>query len=501
MNEKQLGKTIWYLLLAFSTLMLINKILLVFTYRFEIAGLEPYFSYLVLKVNSGQLFTNPEQFPFIVTQYSPLYFYVVNAFAEVLQWLGIHEVRAVYIVGRGINLMANLVTCLLVYRLFKRYLKLDKKWAFLVSMVVFNLFINHNIGVRTDSLKILFLSAMFIQLLIIIKAQSLSNWISFTVFAILALLCKQDALVPVLMALLILFSYKYYVKSIVFGAVVGLVSGLTILGLCNWKFEILTLNLLGGISQGMNLNWWLDIVRLNYLTFAVQLFFLIVGVKWLISKKYNFVWILSLVVIYVAAFMALFKWGSNFNYFIEFQIISAVLVLYITFASNTNHFKWLTLVCFAAIFFNNFQNKNVSIPNFWVERDAFYLFNEMKLNANKISEEVLKDKEAIICFDLKYPLFLNEKSIQWAMVNDYPEVFLPKLESLSSELPIQVFNYHYDCSNEKLVDAILMSPTKNAIWDAKKLNNVFKRTEETDLLQLQLYNEWDNYNFYEIKCP
>lgn len=500
MISKQYENIFWYTLLAFTAIMFFDKLLLVLTFRFEIAGLEPYFTYLVLKLGSGHLFTNPELYPFVVTQYSPLYFYIVSALSNLLEWLGVNEVRAVYLVGRGVNLCCNILTSYLIYYFFKQHIKVKTKLAVTIALVVFNLFINHNIGVRPDSLKILFLTAMFIQLYQIIKSGYTKHFYLFSIFAILALLCKQDALVPVLAALLIIFFHRNFVKSVLFGLSIGLITGVIMLGLFHWNIELLFQNLLGGIAQGANLNWWFQIVKLNYLTFIVQVFFLGIAVFWMLSQKVNKVWIAAILLQYISVIMALFKWGSNFNYFIEFQIIIVVLAIYV---ASTRYKKLLpvVLICIVGIFFNNFQNKNLTIPNFWAERDAYYMFQEMKQNSNEIQTQILNNDSPVICFSLKYAQFLNKNSIQWAMVNDYPEVFLLKLESLSSELPVQVFNYQYDCSLPELQNTVFMAPSENIEWFIDKLNTVFGRSEkEGNEFELFLIQEKYNYSFYEIVC-
>jgi hypothetical protein len=498
MISTQQGKILWYALLAFTFIMLLNKLLLVITFRYEIAGLEPYFNYLVLKVNSGQLFTNPEHYPFIVTQYSPLYFYVVNALATIIEQFGVHEVRAVYIIGRLVNLLCNLLTCIFIYQFLKQHLRANFWEASALAMLVFNLFINHNIGVRPDSLKILFLTIMLMQTYLFLKGQQQKHLYWVVICGILALLSKQDALIPVLITLLILFSHRHYIKSILAGLTIGLVTGLVVLGLCKWQFDLVYLNLIGGISQGANWVWFKEIIRLNYLTFGVQIIFLGLLLYYFIRQKRPFVFVISIVLMFTAALLALFKWGSNFNYFIEFQIISTLLLFVIAFLKHEQWMQWILVLAMVGIYFNNFQNKNVTRPNLWVERDAFYLFQRDKKVADEIASLYLADHHPVICFSLKYALFLNENSIQWAMVNDFPEVFLKNLEALTSELPIKVFDYQFDCSNEALQNVVFMAPTAKNDWYIKKLNTVYGK--DSNPFELEFLGINHEFTFHQILC-
>jgi hypothetical protein len=498
---KQPRKVLWYVLFAFTIAMLLNKLLLVITFRYEIAGLEPYFSFLVLKVGSGQLFTNPEQYPFIVTQYSPLYFYLVHSFAFVLEQLGVNEVRAVYVVGRLVNLLCNLGTSFFVFQFLKQHLKASFWQASALAMIIFNLFINHNIGVRPDSLKILFLTLMFIQTYLFLQNKLQKHLILLALFGILAMLSKQDALIPVLIALFILFSHKHFFNSVSIGLAMGVITGFLMLALCNWQIELVILNLVGGISQGANPVWFWEIVRLNYLTFSIQIIFLFALIFWLLKTRKNLVFVLSILILFTAALLALFKWGSNFNYFIDFQIISLTLLFIIAFLKGERWLQWLLVIGCVGIYFNNFQNKNIRMPDLWVERDAYYIFQKDIKIAKEIQQQFLHENQSIICFSLKYALFLNEFAIQWAMVNDYPEVFLNKLEALTNQLPIQVFDYHYNCEIEEMQDAIFMAPTNRNEWYVDKLNAVFGMEDSAQQpFHLQLLGTYQEFTFHQILC-
>ena len=470
------SRYIWWALLLFSAAMLLNKLLLVVTFRYEIAGLEPYFSYLVLKADSGQLFSDPEQYPFIVTQYSPLYFYLVNSIAMLLEFFGVHEVRGVYITGRSINLLCNLLTCYVVFRFFVRTWKIETWQAGILGLFLFNLFINHNIGVRPDSLKLLWLTLMYIHTYKFIVGQNDRDIGIMSGYAFLALLTKQDALVHVLIALFILFTHRHFLKSVIYGLIIGGSTALVMLLLSDWSFHQVMKNLVGGISQGANFNWFKEIIRLNYLTFPVQIIFLIAITAYVLAYLRNKLMALPLLLLYGATTAALFKWGSNFNYFIDFQLLAVVLIFYVVFVEGKwVGLKWILLGGLILIYFNNFQNKNITPPNLWVERDAYYLFKEDIKATDHIQATYLNDgKDNVICMDLKYALFLNYNSIQWSIVNDHPEIFLEKLEALTDELPVQVFDYNYDCNDQRLSKTVLMAPVERNEWYRHKLEVIFQ---------------------------
>jgi hypothetical protein len=87
------------------------------------------------------------------------------------------------------------------------------------------------------------------------------------------------------------------------------------------------------------------------------------------------------------------------------------------------------------------------------------------------------------------------------MVNDYPEVFLNKLEALTNQLPIQVFDYHYNCEIEEMQDAIFMAPTNRNEWYVDKLNAVFGMEDSAQQpFHLQLLGTYQEFTFHQILC-
>ncbi|WP_167459493.1 ArnT family glycosyltransferase [Pedobacter jejuensis] len=136
------------LLLVLITL----RILVIFLNIADIAGMEQNVIYSIQQLlYNGNLYTSPLNAPFSITQYTPIY-YLINAFTA--KSLGFTEdnIYALYHIGRFWNLIFNLASSYLIYRIGKDYFRISGSKTLILFVASFALNFAHNFAVRPDSL-------------------------------------------------------------------------------------------------------------------------------------------------------------------------------------------------------------------------------------------------------------------------------------------------------------------------------------------------------------
>jgi hypothetical protein len=473
----------------------VNRLILLFSYNLDLGGLENYFAFLTLKVGSGEMYTHPADYPFMVTQYPPLYLHLAHYFADVLNLYYQDMVRSVYVGGRILNLIFNLFTIAIVYRFFRYQLKFESKIAAIPALIIFTLFIEHAYAVRMDSLKMLLVTAFYIQGFHYFKLNTRKNLWILIFIGFLAMVAKQDAAIHVGVLGLVFFSQKQFLRAFYFGVpIAALFLGFAYV-ICGFSWEVFYQNFVVGISQGIDFIWAKMVYNWNPFAMFAQLVMVFTVLFWS-AKYYRKEWYMPvlLLFLYVFATFNILKWGSNFNYYFEFQILIVCLFAYWIQKSGSKILATIFYVCMAVFLFNNVWNQNLGLNSFKEEKMWKQEYLKEKEVAKGLSLLLEKEKAStIIVFSRALSLMLYNQIVLGTTANEYPEWQFPYVKSL----PRRTYDYHLECQNERTHQIRFIT------WDDvdefhKKL--IFEMFDTNKDLNLNLTQEYGIYNFYQLSC-
>ncbi|MCB0507275.1 MAG: hypothetical protein KDD21_03130 [Bacteroidetes bacterium] len=206
------------------------RFLYIFTFDTNLEGVEFALIHFIQKINStGTLYTNVEQFPFLLVVHAPLYYFLMSGLASLFRIDVLQDVHQLYILCRSFSFLLLFLDIYLLLRLVK---SLAPEFSYKIYLVlVFVLFLpGHFYSCRPDSLKV---SLFFVFFYFLLKFHQQKKW-KFQWIAIITLVIatctKQDVLVYGLCAYGIFFlierklSYLYaalIVLCLIFGLVLG----------------------------------------------------------------------------------------------------------------------------------------------------------------------------------------------------------------------------------------------------------------------------------------
>lgn len=102
----------------------------------SISGEEQNVVFAIQSLLDGHaLYRDPSHLPFVVNQYTPIYYELCFA---VCRWLGLHapDIRGIYLVGRLLSAAATFGCCLVMVGILSRYSSLDRVTRFALAFVV-----------------------------------------------------------------------------------------------------------------------------------------------------------------------------------------------------------------------------------------------------------------------------------------------------------------------------------------------------------------------------
>lgn len=133
-------------------LFLAIRLIIVFSKSTDLAGIEQNVIYSIQTlIYSGKLYTSPSKLPFSITQYTPLYYYVCHYTALLIN-IDASDFKAIYTIGRLWNIVFNLITAFIIFRIGRKILLLSKNEALTLFILSFCMTFPHNFAVRPDSL-------------------------------------------------------------------------------------------------------------------------------------------------------------------------------------------------------------------------------------------------------------------------------------------------------------------------------------------------------------
>ncbi len=323
---------IWFIIGLLGVLTLYIRLKVIFLVNSDIGGIESNVIYSVLRMLAGYpLYQNPEQAPYAITQYSPIYYYLTADLSR-LVGLSSDDVYDVYAVGRCISLAANIFYGWGISQLARR-LQLPASVAMLVGVLAFVFLPPQSYG-RPDSLY----NALVIWTIWAVlrwnaagsAKSSLYGAAITALLAALALFSKQSALcLPIIVGgYLLLFSGNPR-KVLSFLGWYILFLGILYVGLFRQEAPLVYANVVQGVSNGIDLANFRNNLVDHYLRPFAWLVIpaLAISIRYILFEQGARQFIgLATLGLFLFALATGLKWGSALNYFTEFTGLACLLV-------------------------------------------------------------------------------------------------------------------------------------------------------------------------------
>ena len=276
----------------------------------------------------SQLYTSPALPPFDVAQYTPLYYWVVIGICRAFGISGL-DPAPVAMAARALSAMFSVGAIVFYYRILSAcgVSSLARKVvaiAFASAATFPWLYL-----ARPDALATLL---SFGSLYLLLQADAGNRFkagkYSLSVaFAILAVVAKQNTVVPLAMAVILPLSDRNW-RALVIAAVMGAVS-LMIVTLASPAIPFLRANIVDGVNNGIDFSWaWMHAYHFVIVWCLPLLAGAILAMSaWRRPWPRHLRLVSAAAISYFATAIAFsLKWGSAPNYYVEFVFFAAAIV-------------------------------------------------------------------------------------------------------------------------------------------------------------------------------
>lgn len=318
-SRKALLAILWLFLLT-----LLLRVILIFYYNPNYGGIDLNVIYGIQQIVAGNpLYQNPEQPPYAIMQYTPLFYHTV-AWVAGIAGISADQVQGIYIIARSCALLFNLLTVLLVAAFLYRQ-GLSGKRSLLFSLPVLMILTTHYY-VRCDSMHLFFFTASLYLMTVWLQKKSFFLLLLMGLSTALCILSKQSGvLVAGIISLYMLVGGKKIIPAFVYGSVV-LLSGFFLLRVSidnDWL--AFYQNAVLGLKNGTSLAFLSDMFFSRFFTELIPFYVLGAMMAYTAWKEKaagtSFVFIVwAAVLSFSFAAITGLKIGSSNNYFVEYLV-------------------------------------------------------------------------------------------------------------------------------------------------------------------------------------
>lgn len=309
-----------YVGLLFGCVLLARLVLLSF-HNANFGGLEMNVIYGIQRLVGGEpLYQNPSLPGYGIIQYSPLFYFLAAGLAKLLQ-LHQHDVFALYVTARSLNLFFNLVSVWLAAGIIREGgFQARRAWTFALPLL---LILTFEYYTRVDSLQLLFFVATMFLILRFFRSGRLSLFVLAAGATGCCIMSKQSGVLALgIVSFFLLFVQRRYVLGFLFPVVSLLFAGL-VGWLCignNWSGAYLNAYL--GLKNGIGWDW-LYTIFISQFYYDFILFYVLGGIfVWAAFKGISDITFRFLAtgaaLSFLFALITGLKVGSSNNYFTEF---------------------------------------------------------------------------------------------------------------------------------------------------------------------------------------
>lgn len=308
---------------------LLFRVGLVFSYDPEIGGIDNNFVYTVTRMLGGySMYTNPEEFPFAINLYPPLYFDLCYLTGKVFQ-VNADNAVAVYRLCRSVSFLCDAGTVTFLFFILRRNLFVRKELAMLIAGLFSCLlaYLGYTFS-RCDSLFLFIYAASFFLL------TSAGSW-RIRVVILLSILCvacifsKQNGVLLPAICFLWLWMQGDK-KSLAIFTLSTILIFSAVLGLYCFAYgnEIFFANIVKALQNKISWSWFYAYI-FKSLVDSLLIIPLLIAISFSVLKvknwKNNPLPAIFLIQFFFSLVSAL-KWGSSLGYFNEsFFLVPLVL--------------------------------------------------------------------------------------------------------------------------------------------------------------------------------
>jgi len=323
------------------TLILIYRITICFSYLPELSNGESNNIWKAINVANGKpMYTDPENLPLEVFQYTPLSQFPIIGIAKLLDSNSTDYLYFVTALGRLYELIANISLIILLYYIAKIHLKTSKLTASLIALTCLSLLTFPAFTIRPDA-TLLFLLAVSVWSYFTMEENNSTYWIITTSLILVACFyTKQDGILiagPMALRLILLKKWK---NLITLGSLtIGLLSLAISLSPLLFGPHFYTC-VLKGLKNTSTLTQSIAVFDRAYGFYAFHFVMgLIVSIYFLVKRpneKITFIAILSIFYFFVALATSS-KSGSWVNYYTPYILFASCVIFY--FLAQVSHDK------------------------------------------------------------------------------------------------------------------------------------------------------------------
>ncbi len=410
-----------FILLLFFSFILFYRLFICINYNPELSVGETNNIWNALNVANGKpLYTNPEDTPFEIFQYTPLSQLPVIAAAKYFNSTSENYAYYVMVLGRLFSLIFNILTFYIVYITLKNSLNVSRTLSLAAAITGFGLLTHLAFAIRPDamSLFLTILSVCFFSKAYFQKQYSYYIYCGVT-FGI-SFFAKQDSfLILSALGLFLLINKSW--KELLTLAVSFLVSFVSLLFIFKVVFgNFFLFSIVGGLSQGYSAVQAYDVFK-RFLTFygvllCIGITGIFVLVKNVLPEKRGFFLLILCMVSFLIAASSSLKLGSWMNYYTPFVIYVIILVYYvINYLTQKNNRRQIEtiIVCATIIYISVFlylQVFHYTAP-FLKYSESKKKYASIAEKFNDFKKEVEANNSIVFTFDKRIKLLLFKNTI------------------------------------------------------------------------------------------
>lgn len=397
---------------------LVYRVALIFFHTQDAGGVEGNVLYFIQRLLDNQAFyTDPEQTPYAIAQYSPGYYFIVAVVAR-LTGTGADDLMQLFAVNRSVSLVFNLAYIAIVYKIARSVFSMSAGISWLSAATAF-IFLEISSYARPDSLyHFLFMLSLYLFMQAVKTGEENGKSKGLIIFsavvAVMAVFTKQTAFViPIVAGCWMLWQKKF--RELLIYSVSYLVMLLFFFTLIYIFLDIRLFykNAILGVDNGISAGWFrIAILEPFYLKFGILFALLFMSVLAIKETRplLQFVKGVTLL-LFVLLNGIVLKNGSNPGYLTEWWTLVILLTCFYAPAFGNKIRQWglpaavlPVLVCVVIIVKPLSARKTVMSPlTPAVCAAATNHYQNQKEFATKIIERLDKGDRYVIFLNLYTP--------------------------------------------------------------------------------------------------
>ena len=313
------------------TILLIYRITICFSYLPELSNGESNNIWKAINVANGKpIYTNPEELPLEVFQYTPISQLPIIGIAKLLNKESVDYVYLVTVYGKLYELFANILLVILIYHISIKYLGNSKHTSATSALLILSLFTNPAFTVRPDA-TLLLMIGVSIWSYLKMEQKNHINWTVLT--SLLIITCfytKQDGILiagPMAIRLILLKKWRTFfsLSFISLGLLIGSIA------ISPFIFgEHFYTCVFKGLKNTSSIQQIIGVFDRAYGFYMIHFVLgLICSIYFLIKKRKEYIALFSLASLFYffVALATSSKSGSWVNYYTPYIIFSSIVIV------------------------------------------------------------------------------------------------------------------------------------------------------------------------------